>query len=283
LAASEALGAKPAAVEAIDFMQRPSPAVALEAIDVLQSPLPGYLPVLQPEYTATILEDATVIHPRTNVGPQQSPLSSGVTSGAEAVAHLSKTQALADVAQAYGTSAQALAEVLYRDGDLKLSTSSQKLIYKCTGLAEAAAVQSTATSGSGDGPHQQHQHRRKLEEVAVEAADPLPSTLAATATGVPILHSRSSAKRKIYLDFDGHVTTGAAHNETLPLWHVKTTNTTLSESTYAAQTLSGFICDVSNDCLEFSVSKKTADSKKLSLISRDSPGTLSVQLTNPKC
>jgi len=138
--------------------------------------------------------------------PQSTP-SIGVAAGAQAVAHLVETQQLAAVAEAYGTTAHVLTELLQTDTDLKLDTGSNNLFYKCTGLA---SVKRSSERDSSLSDH--NHHHRRLREVNVEAADPLPSTLALTTTGVPILHSRSSSKRKIYLDFDGHTTKGTAWN-----------------------------------------------------------------------
>jgi hypothetical protein len=56
--------------------------------------------------------------------------------------------------------------------------------------------------------HHHHHHRRKLAQHNVELADPQASNLNQSATGVPLVHSRTSAKRKIFLDFDGHTTIG---------------------------------------------------------------------------
>jgi hypothetical protein len=128
-----------------------------------------------------------------------------VASGVEAIAYLAQKNELAEVAQAYGKTSIELAELLERNRDLKLATGTNQLFYACTGLAvnETSENQDAVMAG-----HHHHHHHRRLADVDTEAADPLPSSLQFTASGVPILHSRSSATRKIYLDFDGHVTTG---------------------------------------------------------------------------
>jgi hypothetical protein len=74
--------------------------------------------------------------------------------------------------------------------------------------------------------HHRHQHqhqaelrnRRLLPEfgssggrwlqqlVQADLGDPPPSSYNLTETGVPLLHSRPAATRKIFLDFDGHTT-----------------------------------------------------------------------------
>lgn len=131
----------------------------------------------------------------------------GITSGAEAVAYLTQRNELAEVAQAYGQSTSELAHLLRNNKDLKLATGSNKLLYACTGLAFDDSLE-TITAGF----HHHHHHHRKLAELNTEIDDPLPSDLKLTVSGVPILHSRSSATRKIYLDFDGHVTTGTDWN-----------------------------------------------------------------------
>jgi hypothetical protein len=134
-----------------------------------------------------------------------SPAAVGVASGVEAIAYLATRNELAEVAKAYGKTSTQLAELLEQNKDLKLATRTNQLFYTCTGLAvnETYEKQDAVMAG-----HHHHHHHRKLANVDTEAADPLPSSLQLTASGVPILHSRSSATRKIYLDFDGHVTTG---------------------------------------------------------------------------
>ena len=145
--------------------------------------------------TTSIPDDAVATSPSDAVG---------ITSGVEAIAYLAQRNELAEVAQAYGKSTSELAQLLDNNKDLKLATGSNKLLYACTGLALDDKSLETVRAGH------HHHHHRKLAEVITEAADPLPSDLNLTASGVPILHSRSSATRKIYLDFDGHVTTGRA-------------------------------------------------------------------------
>jgi hypothetical protein len=48
--------------------------------------------------------------------------------------------------------------------------------------------------------------RRLLQLVRADLDDPLPSSYDTSASGVPLLHSRPAATRKIFLDFDGHTT-----------------------------------------------------------------------------
>ena len=48
--------------------------------------------------------------------------------------------------------------------------------------------------------------RQLLQVIRSDWDDPLPSRLPASASGVPLLHSRPKATRKIFLDFDGHNT-----------------------------------------------------------------------------
>jgi hypothetical protein len=114
-------------------------------------------------------------------------------SGAEAVARLSDD--LPAVAASYGMSSTDLVKLFSHDQDLLLDGSNQ-LLYSCSGL-EARLEELPVTL-----------NHRRLAQWNVEARDPLVKSLSASPSGVPILHSRPSATLKIYLDFDGHITTG---------------------------------------------------------------------------
>jgi hypothetical protein len=64
-------------------------------------------------------------------------------------------------------------------------------------LSDPLGVASAGGSGSS---------RRLQQLVRADLGDPSPSSFSTSASGVPLLHSRPAATRKIYLDFDGHTT-----------------------------------------------------------------------------
>ena len=123
-------------------------------------------------------------------------------SGAEAVRRIGDD--VAAVAQSYGKTPEALTELLLKDSDLRVDESKQ-LFYRCT--------YDTPLSAAADSGKHHHHHHRKLSQYNVDLTDPLPGSLAQSTSGVPLLHSRASATRKIYLDFDGHTTTGVNYDE----------------------------------------------------------------------
>lgn len=54
---------------------------------------------------------------------------------------------------------------------------------------------------------------RQLQQLwPAQLADPVITSATLSASGVPLLHSRPAATRKIFLDFDGHTTTGTYWN-----------------------------------------------------------------------
>jgi hypothetical protein len=128
-------------------------------------------------------------------------------SGAEAVAKLGND--LPAVAAAYERSAEDLTRMFSEDKDLFVD-SSNRLLYACSEIlpptTDSAAAEDAAIVGHHH--HHHHHHRRKLAQVDVENDDPLPGDLRQSASGVPLLHSRESSRKKIYLDFDGHTTRG---------------------------------------------------------------------------
>jgi hypothetical protein len=141
------------------------------------------------------------------------------------------------VARAYRLgSGNKLRQLLKRDKALGVDKhNGYKLVYACRALV---ARNSSAGPGTGrelmggghwHGSHHQHHqlhHRlehqgelrarrllpqvgnaggRRLQQlVQADLEDPLPSSYNLTASGVPLLHSRPAATRKIHLDFDGH-------------------------------------------------------------------------------
>ena len=173
------------------------------------------LPVLSPPATDTgsllVATDAAAAVPINSDSEEVTTFPmGGVAFGAEAVAKLGDD--LPAVAAAYERTPAQLTRMLLSDKDLMLDAS-DKLLYKCSGLqppaepmAAAAAVEDVQEAYSNH--HHHHHHHRKLAQYNVENADPVISSLNQSVTGVPLVHSRASSKRKIYLDFDGHITTG---------------------------------------------------------------------------
>ena len=131
-----------------------------------------------------------------------------VAFGAEAVARLGTD--IAAVAQAYGKEPEQLTRLLLSDKNLKVDQGNS-LVYACSRPQPSTSVVADIAADASNNHH--HHHHRKLAQYNADAADPLPSTLAQSSTGVPLLHSRPSATRKIYLDFDGHTTTGEGDAE----------------------------------------------------------------------
>jgi hypothetical protein len=130
-----------------------------------------------------------------------------VASGAEAVALLGEDISI--IAQAYGKQPDELSRLLLTDESLKLDEG-KRLLYQCARHSSGAVVDIAADAGHHHHHHHHHRHHRKLAQHNADGADPLPNSLPQSATGVPLLHSRPTATRKIYLDFDGHTTTGKA-------------------------------------------------------------------------
>jgi hypothetical protein len=129
-------------------------------------------------------------------------------SGAAAVARLGKD--ISAVARAYGKQPEQLTRLLLKDDSLKVDEG-KRLLYACPGRN---------SDGAGGKHRHHHRHHRKLAQFNADAADPLPATLAQSATGVPLLHSRPTATRKMYLDFDGHTTTGKASSYIILFCHL---------------------------------------------------------------
>ena len=130
-----------------------------------------------------------------------------VASGVEAVLKLDAH--LPEVAAAYGRTAEDLVQLFATDKDLYIDAD-KKLFYACNMLPPqpAAAEGGGAADDASLGHHHHHHlHHRKLQYNA-DAPDPVASSLPQSATGVPLVHSRPSSTKKIYLDFDGHTTTG---------------------------------------------------------------------------
>ena len=160
--------------------------------------------------------------------------------GPEAVSMLSSAQ-VASLARDYNfPSSAALLQVLRSDRDLHVSMQSLKLAYRCASLVPKAQArrrgllesssQELELGHSHDEEHQQHRQHQHAHQHAHQHGghhllDPLPAQALERpqrrllqpgvvnvitdpkprgASGVPLLHSRPKAARKIYLDFDGH-------------------------------------------------------------------------------
>jgi hypothetical protein len=124
-----------------------------------------------------------------------------------------------------------LKALLLKDKDLGIDKRSNRLAYACSGLVPTNATAAAAAAGKrgrhlldDQGGHHHHHHhdgglgrkpldlplagsssRQLLELVQANLADP--TSYPTTSMGLPLLHSRRDATRKIFLDFDGHTTT----------------------------------------------------------------------------
>jgi hypothetical protein len=128
-----------------------------------------------------------------------------------------------------------LKALLLKDKDLGIDKRSGRLAYACSGLVPTNATAAAAAAGKrgrhllndqdghDHGHHHHHHHhnggmgresldlqlagsnRQLLELVQANLADP--TSYPTTSMGLPLLHSRNDATRKIFLDFDGHTTT----------------------------------------------------------------------------
>ena len=148
-----------------------------------------------------VIPAAIPVPDQTFITSSKSPMGQAV-SGAAAVARLGAD--IAAVAKAYGKQPDQLTRLLLKDKTLKVDKG-KRLFYECERGSRAAAGTAAAAGG---GNHHHHHHHRKLAQWNADAADPLPNNLPQSATGVPLVHSRPAATRKLYLDFDGHTTEG---------------------------------------------------------------------------
>ena len=115
---------------------------------------------------------------------QPGPPFPGGKKGQEAITVLQDR--LPEVASRYGKSAEKLKEIFLQDNDLWLD-SAENLLYLCSfGFHEAETLSEPAEAAIPTGPF------------------PLNQTFQ--------LHSLAGASKVIYLDFDGHVTTGTPWN-----------------------------------------------------------------------
>jgi hypothetical protein len=128
-----------------------------------------------------------------------------IASGAEAIRRLGDD--LAEVAAAYDRTAEELASLLATDPDLYIDRNNM-LFYMCQLAPPDQISAPEAAAEDANIGHHHHHHRKLQQSTNADAADPLASTLPQSASGVPILHSRPTSGKKIYLDFDGHTTTG---------------------------------------------------------------------------
>ncbi len=130
--------------------------------------------------------------------------------------------------------------MLRQDKDLKLHKTSKKLAYACSGLVFDPSQARRRLLGEHEHSHghsHSHEHGhshglprrlrlpaadsklelslpgRQLQQLwPAQLADPVITSANLSASGVPLLYSRRSATRKIFLDFDGHTTTGTQWN-----------------------------------------------------------------------
>jgi hypothetical protein len=155
--------------------------------------------------------------------------------GEAALSHIGAANLNAKAQQYKLKSGKHLEDFFKKDKDLAIDTVSSQLAYACSALvadnvsdASGRRLLHDHDHGHGHGHyHSRHWHeqlssrlgaageargglersRRRLNHfLHVDELDPLPFELNLTETGVPILHSRPAATRKIYLDFDGHTT-----------------------------------------------------------------------------
>ncbi len=160
----------------------------------------------------------------------------GVAHGAAAAAALGAR--LAQVSSFYGfPSGSSLRELLLADPDLGVDEANDLLLYACSSgeaytdpgahprpphAAAAAAAgqggrrlaQQLQQPGERQHTHQHtHTQRRRLaQDYAAHLPDPTPATAPLAPSGLPLLHSRCSATRKLLLDFDGCNTTDTYWN-----------------------------------------------------------------------
>lgn len=101
-----------------------------------------------------------------------------------------------------------LAKTLDIDADLGVDVDNDMLIYACSGM-EVEAPNDSQPLG-----HHHHHHHRHLMGGGEIASGWMPHNQDASITKDQAfsLHSRPNATRKIFLDFDGHTTTGTAWN-----------------------------------------------------------------------
>lgn len=153
--------------------------------------------------------------------------------GKNGATHLGTDNSIAALAREYKLDGPSLKKLLNKDKDLGVDKKNKKLVYACSTLPPniTVGVRSTrSTRGRHlhedvDSDHDHHHDhaslfksldlpgaeesgagRQLLQLIQASLVDPTPSQLPVTTTGVPLLHSRPGAARKIYLDFDGHTT-----------------------------------------------------------------------------
>jgi len=179
------------------------------AADLVTEPLaePAAVPAADPVVTGTPQE-----HP--NLPEVEAAAANPQNNGIENRGHLGGPPGLArlgkdlpTVAQRYGKSAAELTKLFQTDSDL-LVDPGLNLVYRCS-ILDAP----DAPIGNHHHHHHHHHHHRKLSEANVEVADPTLASLTFSATGVPLLHSRTGSRFKIYLDFDGHTAAGVMWNQ----------------------------------------------------------------------
>jgi hypothetical protein len=152
--------------------------------------------------------------------------------GKNGTAHLGS--AISAFAREYKLDGPTLKKLLDKDRDLGVDKKNKKLVYACSTLPPNVSVNVRSTRSTKHGRHlhedsdSEHDHhhdhasllkmldlpsagasgagRHLLQLTQANLVDPTPSALPVTSTGVPLLHSRPGAQRKIYLDFDGHTT-----------------------------------------------------------------------------
>jgi hypothetical protein len=103
---------------------------------------------------------------------------------------------LGDVAAAYGRDATGLADLLLRDGDVRVDTAGRLFVVESLSVVPPLADSVNRTALPASGPR------------SLDLLDGTVDNLAATFT----LHSRPGAARTIYLDFDGATISGTIWN-----------------------------------------------------------------------
>lgn len=103
---------------------------------------------------------------------------------------------LPDVAKAYGLDAQGLVTLLQTQPSLGVDTRGA-LLFACAGLAVSPQPSTTATDGTAN---------------ALTTTSSVMTVATGTAVDVFKLHSMPGVTRVIYLDFDGHTTSGTSWN-----------------------------------------------------------------------
>jgi hypothetical protein len=145
--------------------------------------------------------------------------------GRSGVTQLGNDVNVAVVAREYRLDGPRLKAILNKDKDLGVDKNNRKLVYACSTIpANIGSTNGRRMHGEEDTQHDHNHHhvdtsllglprvegerggRALLQLIQANLVDPAPGAVPVTTTGVPLLHSRPGAARKVYLDFDGHTT-----------------------------------------------------------------------------